>query len=241
MLYLQVHFQCVIQVCRHECPQPTCESESSNDFMANSDGDKKFNNRMGNLLPGATHQSTARSTVVHATSVTSQPNIESNQTVSSYGISGTGGMPRALNLNKLRRKREMNKEQKTDVSTQKVIQVVAPGDVAFNLPLTNGNGPDGQSQDVVQRRLYMEEGNVICMSTTGFAAGLVFLILLLLLTCIITIFLIIRLRNLPTTNSKEQVLNLHCPNHPNTPCSCELSLVQPQYYLQIPAIQFANM
>lgn len=245
---MNVHFQCVIQVCRHECPQPTCDSDTSPDFLGNSrqeasqqEGDKKFANRKGDLyLPSSTQESSARSSILHATTVSSQSR-QLNQTEASYGISGTGGMPRALNLNKLRRKREVGKESKTDVSTEKVIQVVAPGDVAFNLPLANGNSsPEGQLSEVVQRRLHYESG-IICMSTTGFAAGLVFLILLLLLTCIITVFLLVRLRNLPSTNSKEHVVSLQCPNHPNSPCSCELSLLQPQYYLQVPALHLANI
>ncbi|KAH9388618.1 hypothetical protein TYRP_007960 [Tyrophagus putrescentiae] len=250
---MNVHFQCVIQVCRHECPQPTCDSDTSPDFLGNSraeshlDGDKKFANRKGDLLPSSSstrQSSSARSSsTIHTTTVASSlQSGQPNQTEPSYGISGTGGMPRALNLNKLRRRREVNKtDSQTDVSTEKVIQVVAPGDVAFNLPLANGNGGSGE---VVQRRLHYDTGNVICMSTTGFAAGLVFLILLLLLTCIITVFLLIRLRNtLPSSStvSKEHVVSLQCPNHPNSPCSCELSLLQPQYYLQVPAVHLANI
>lgn len=242
-----MHFQCVIQVCRHECPQPTCDSDTSPDFLGNSrqetsqqEGDKKFANRKGDLyLASSTHESSSRRTVLSTTTVSSQSS-QLNQSEPSYGISATGGMPRALNLNKLRRKREVSKDSKTDVSTEKVIQVVAPGDVAFTLPLATANSPDGQSTEVVQRRVHYESGNVICMSTTGFAAGLVFLILLLLLTCIITVFLLVRLRNLPNTSSKEHVVSLQCPNHPNSPCSCEISLLQPQYYLHVPAIHLES-
>lgn len=205
------------------------------------EGDKKFLNRIGDLMPSSVEPSTARSPVVQVSTSTGQRSAEPNQTTIGYGVSGTGGMPRALNLSKLRRKREVGKEPKTDVSTEKIIQVVAPGDVAFTLPLANGNYAEGASPEVVQRRLHYEEGNIICLSTSGFAAGLVFLLLLLLLTCIITVFLLIRLRNLPGTHSKEHVVNLQCPNHPNGPCSCELSLVQPQYYLQIPALHLANI
>ena len=213
--------------------------------MANSresplDNNKKFINRIGEL--SSTQHSTARSSTLNTVQTTSlatsqNGSTQSNLTGPNYAIHSTGGMPRSLNLNKLRRRREVNKEaSKTDVSTQKVIQVVAPGDVAFSLPLSGAQ--DGPLADVVQQRLYHESGNIICLTTTSLAAGIVFVVLVLLCICI-TVFLVIRLRNMPL-NSKNAV-TYHCPKHPNAPCSCEVSLVQPQYYLQIPAVHLANI
>ena len=238
---MNVHFQCVIQVCRHECPQPSCETDTSTDFMANSrelklEGDKKFVNRIGDLIPSSSTENSANRTTVFLP-VTSQRVFRHNQTEAHYAINETGGMPRSLNLNKLRRRRELSTAPKTDISTQKIIQVVAPGDVAFTLPLSSQQ--ENFSNDIVQKRFDYENGNIICMSTSGFTAGLVFLILLLLLTCIITVFLIIRLRNLPL--SEKQANHYHCPNHPNVACSCEISVVQPQYYLQIPSVHLSNI
>lgn len=186
------------------------------------------------MAPTVTTPSANRSSTVHRPGSSQRtPTTAHNLTQANYTIGGTGGMPRSLNLSKLRRRRGLDKAPNTEISTQKVIQVVAPGDVAFNLPLSS---VEGQTGEVVQKRL--EGGNVFCMSTSGFAAGLVLLVLLLLLTSIVTVFLIIRLRSLPL--SKEPV-NYHCPNHPDAACSCELSLVQAQYYLQIPAVHLTNI
>lgn len=241
---MNVHFQCVIQVCRFDCPQPTCENDASNDFAlkdSSTSEDKKFLNRIGEISL-TTASSNVRSGMNPTTPNSrlyfpaSHLNARQNSSKSSsYTINSIGGMPRSLNLNKLRRRRDLNKQSKTDISTQKVIQVVAPGDVAFNLPLSN---QDSQSKDVEKR--FSENSNMICMPTRGFVAGLVLLVLLLLITCIITIFLVIRLKNIMHI-SKEKSVNYQCPKHPNSPCSCEIAVVQPQYYLQIQPGHLANI
>jgi len=74
----------------------------------------------------------------------------------------------------------------TDVPTTRVIQVVAPGDVAFNLNSAN--------ETVVVSDILLDDGSNICMSTTGFAAGLIMLLLVLTVACLVACFLYTRVR-----------------------------------------------
>lgn len=217
---MSVHFQCVIQVCRHECPPPACENDMSlaNDLPELAiDTDRKFSNRLGDIpLSQVTVASTNLSE--HAT----------NHSPVAYAIHSTGGMPRALDLNKLRRKRDV---PRTDVNTQKVIQVVAPGDVAFNLPLYSQNTHE------MSTKIDLSQEQVICMSTAGFAVGLAIMLLMLIVTCIVTVFLVIKLRKLSVLKKDTSLpLNYQCTNHPTEPCSCSTPIAASTYYLQVPIV-----
>lgn len=77
-------------------------------------------------------------------------------------------------------------QEMTDVPTTRVIQVVAPGDVAFNLNSAN--------ETVVVSDILLDDGSNICMSTTGFAAGLIMLLLVLTVACLVACFLYTRVR-----------------------------------------------
>lgn len=77
-------------------------------------------------------------------------------------------------------------QEMTDVPTARVIQVVAPGDVAFNLNSAN--------ETVIVTDLLLDDGSNICMSTTGFAAGLIMLLLVLTVACLVACFLYTRVR-----------------------------------------------
>ncbi|XP_035214164.1 uncharacterized protein LOC118187963 [Stegodyphus dumicola] len=212
---MNVHFQCVIQVCRYECPQPQCAGELGGGYLpvprdpsyaenkvvaytneghpdanphqallSGSDadapsghvalehpdqgGDREYGpvffNRQGEQLPAKGN------------------NIKIG---GGYGVAGTGGMPRSIQDHN-RRKRQA-KEQMTDIPTQKVIQVVAPGDVAFSLP-------NEEKETVVYAT--RADGEGICMSVPSFAVGLVFLLLLLAISTLVAGFLFMRVKHL---------------------------------------------
>lgn len=86
----------------------------------------------------------------------------------------------------IRRRRETPAEDEmTDINTERIIQVVAPGDLAFNLNTPN---------ETVVIASSLGEGSHICMSTTGFAAGLIMLLLVLTIACLVACFLYTRVR-----------------------------------------------
>jgi hypothetical protein len=89
----------------------------------------------------------------------------------------------------------------TDISTERIIQVVAPGDVAFNLNGASSSGKEAVDRDdegvVVSSSsgLDLDSGKSICMSLPGFAAGLVMLLLVLVVAALVAAFMFLRIRS----------------------------------------------
>lgn len=221
---MNVHFQCVIQVCRFECPEPQCEGDPSGEYspsprepspshsenkpvyvphktVANINMNMNMNmnptQMQLNKPPTNTPQYANKILINRKGEIA--PSKSDVSVATGYAISNTGGMPRSLKLDSVdRRKRQTG--QVKDIKTQKVIQVVAPGDVAFNLPLSMEND-SAIIDNIFSSRLNLND-NSICMSMAGFTAGLVFLLLLLILSCLVTIFLFIRLRQMTLSNNK---------------------------------------
>ncbi|KAG7172743.1 Cuticlin-1-like 1 [Homarus americanus] len=235
---MNVHFQCVIQVCRYNCPEPQCDGGSGVYQGAPSN---RVNNVVGlpdprsptkqalssEAIPVASPQ-TAQSKsgdgvpgdvaggnpLPVPVSVPIQPvlvNLPGNSysQVNRQGSSlDSAGRPRSLDHedldedveeeSRVRRSAVLHvyrraAQEMTDVSTARVIQVVAPGDVAFNLNSAN--------ETVVISEM-LDDASNICMSATGFAAGLVMLLLVLTIACLVACFLYTRVR---TFNAKGGV------------------------------------
>ncbi|XP_075679050.1 uncharacterized protein LOC113798931 isoform X2 [Dermatophagoides pteronyssinus] len=210
---MNVHFQCVIQVCRHECPPANCEGDDYGNNGGNGkDDNRKFLNRFGEIA------TTTVSTISHHASQ-QQPLLRPNQSLT---LNAIGAMPRSLNLNKLKRKKKsinsytdyqaddnLDTEKlntSTDVNTEKIIKVVAPGDVAFSLPLTNNNNNNGNGYGSMDNFLPITDETIndstslICIPATGFIISIVLFTLLLMITCAVTIILVIRLKNITSSN-----------------------------------------
>ena len=233
---MNVHFQCVIQVCRFECPEPACEGDPTGEYnpaprdqsaLQFSESKNNFAvtpNKMQNNLkaPGIVSQFQNRKGEI-APTPTIVPTTPTNMgklalklnTTRDYTIASTGGMPRSLKLES-RRKRQSTVQMK-DIKTQRIIQVVAPGDVAFTLPLNDNE--TNFVDNVFSNRIKNE--NMICISTAGFTAGLVLLLLLFILSCLVSAFLLMRLRNIPKKMSSMK----HCTCINENP-----------YYLQMPTV-----
>lgn len=239
---MNVHFQCVIQVCRHDCPPVNCDGDPSNDFANNKEhiDSRKFLNRYGEIATTSESNylekmvNTKQSTEQQQQYSTSQPNPSRQN----FTINSIGAMPRAL---KLRRKKSVNDDEllmRTDVNTEKVIKVVAPGDVAFALPLTGtDNRFNSAGENVEINDSTME--NLICMPATGFIITIVLLIMLLLLTCLVTIFLMIRLKN--ATKNEKPISETKCPKHFDGYCNCRTFPVTSPYYVSMPSYNMTNV
>ncbi|XP_054168625.1 cuticlin-4-like [Oppia nitens] len=230
---MNVHFQCVIQVCRFECPEPTCDGDVNTEYNpAPRDQSLQFSESKPNYAvsghkqsgpkPNSNSQFLNRKGEITPTVIPKNGqivgSIKSNIS-RDYSIAGTGGMPRSLKLDSRKKRQTL---QMKDIKTQRIIQVVAPGDVAFTLPLSADN--ETNFIDVLSNRL-LKNDNLICMSTTGFTAGLVLLFLLLILSCLVTVFLFIRLRNIPKKMSPMQ-------------CTC---VNENPYYMQIPSVSTVHI
>ncbi|XP_054719425.1 uncharacterized protein LOC129228994 [Uloborus diversus] len=72
----------------------------------------------------------------------------------------------------------------TEIGLNRVIRVVSTGDLAFADPsMQENNAPDFES---------LEKDDVICMSTPGFAASLIVLLCILVVSCLVAAFLCLR-------------------------------------------------
>lgn len=82
--------------------------------------------------------------------------------------------------------------QLTDNDLSIVFQVVAPGDVAFNL----GGASNASSEAVVIESTNRNDIDGICMSVSSFVGGLVMLLLLLVVASLVAAFLFVRVRSI---------------------------------------------
>ena len=266
---MNVHFQCVIQVCRYKCPEPQCGgsggyssggiagpagfSDSHGSFgggggfggyaagsehkpallpdprVANSNVEPptEINEPEANYVPVDSRKETPTPVKIqpHQASVLDdQRKDRIYPGVNRQGVDGNfAGRPRSVNFDDedldaleevvSRSKRsavvriyKRAAQEMTDVSTERVIQVVAPGDVAFNLNTAN--------ETVVISELQTDPSN-ICMSTAGFAAGLIMLLLVLTVACIVACFLYTRVRafNHKSSTSAGFMPNYEAPEY----------------------------
>ncbi|GFQ91276.1 ZP domain-containing protein [Trichonephila clavata] len=212
---MNVHFQCVIQVCRYECPVPQCAGDLGGGYLPAPRDPSYTENKLVSYAGGENHADSNPHQAVLASSDNHDgaldhhadhvhvadkeygpvffnrqgdqlPTKGNNIKIGSgYGVSGIGGKPRSIQDHN--RKKRQAKDQMTDISTQKVIQVVAPGDVAFSLP-------SEEKETVVYSS--RTDGEGICMSVPSFAVGLVFLLLLLAISTLVAGFLFMRVKHL---------------------------------------------
>ncbi|XP_037790172.1 uncharacterized protein LOC119585576 [Penaeus monodon] len=238
---MNVHFQCVIQVCRYSCPEPQCDggappqalgyqAAGSEQVPVGLPDPRRPNiDLSGNVAPPQSAQrksgdnegilldSDASDEIPVPVSIPIQEErlsfpVRKYPNVNRQGTPlDVAGRPRSINLDedeedfeeqegeeRVRRSAVLHvyrraAQEMTDVSTARVIQVVAPGDVAFNLNSAN---------ETVVVSEPVDDASNICMSATGFAAGLVMLLLVLTIACLVACFLYTRVR---TFNAKGGV------------------------------------
>lgn len=230
---MNVHFQCVIQVCRHECPEPVCDG----------------NNKDEGYIPPVTGAESRLVSVGHriATSQSQQvPVYRPTPGVSvNYHNSGSKqfhhrsgdfedfvekfndtfntrhGSPRSLKSYKINNSNRNNssktiekrsvlstdesndekedEQESTSVQTnEKIIQVVAPGDVAFSIASIDAESDsitsNGTLESIFANRI-IEENN-ICMSSANLLIAIVIFSILLIVSSLIAAFLYYKLRQL---------------------------------------------
>jgi hypothetical protein len=126
------------------------------------------------------------------------PPIETIHLDSGFGQSYTVGKPREERDVSSQLKQVANtvyKIDSTQVGVNRIIQVVSAGDLSFALQ------PNETLPVFSEQRL---ESDVICMSMIGFTASLVILIVILLVSCLFSVFLCLRQRSL---DSSKKLVN----------------------------------
>jgi len=168
---MEVHFQCTIQICRYACPEqcPAAGAPS------------------GGYAPAG---------------VPSAPAPVKND---DYGAPAAAPQSSYNGPNKARTKRfasnpfvkrdvsEEESDSMGDVGIEKVIHVVSSGDLTFDIK-EGGNDTVVDIYPPVAQSLHEEQG-YICMSTPAFAATLIILLAILIVSCFLSAFLCLRHRS----------------------------------------------
>jgi len=92
-----------------------------------------------------------------------------------------------------RSRRDVSTEDMGDIGVEKVIQVVSSGDLTFDIK-EGGNDTVVDVYPTVAHSLHEEQG-YICMSTPAFAATLIILLAILIISCFLSAFLCLRHRS----------------------------------------------
>lgn len=176
---MEVHFQCTIQICRYQCPDQC------------SDTNAILSAQHGNLL-SAHHPA--------APSEYGPPPAP----LDVYARIGSAGRPRDERRvrQRLHRRAATGKggaEEEEEVGVNRIIKVVSTGDLTFALD-DNSN-----STTMVFPTRTIEPSSMICMTTVGFSATLVVLLGILLVSCLVSAYLCLRIRSMPQRRKNAQV------------------------------------
>jgi hypothetical protein len=162
---MEVHFQCTIQICRYQCPDQ-CESAVDS-------------------VPEAT---TPKADTYGAPAAPPVDQYGSPQTpVQSYAA------PAASTTKRRKREADAVEIDLEDVGVEKVIQVVSSGDLTFAIKETDESGSESVAFPSIRQTL--TDDGYICMSTPAFAATLVILLAILVISCLLSAFLCLRHRS----------------------------------------------
>lgn len=217
---MEVHFQCTIQICRHQCPEQC------------SAGPNGIN---GNGLPGP-GESFSESTISGTLSINGRD--QSASTVGSsdsvhlrkYGSAALSRARRDLanhgwrNGSQLLAQHQHGKPLTQTVGVNRIIQVVSTGDLAFSLQQQQqqqGQGDQLINGETVAQLTRVELQGQFCMSSYNFVLSLVVLSLVLLCSCLAAITLYLRHKSLMRANCPASKLLVpaastlarHNPNH----------------------------
>lgn len=234
---MEVHFQCTIQICRHQCPE---QCAAGPNVIGGSSG------------PGGSSESYSESTI----SGTFNINGRDSQAAASVSPSSSGGADSTMHLRKYgspalaRERRDLEsahhlhhrrwsngshhsqqhqragKPLTQSVGLNRIIQVVSTGDLAF--AVQRADQPQAaQAASPLQAGLDAPEAsqltrldlgnNQICMSSYNFVLALVMLVLILLCSCMLAVSLYVRQRSLLAAAGGKKLLALTKQQQPHSP------------------------
>lgn len=191
---MEVHFQCTIQICRHQCPEQCSSTGSSS----------------GTLLGGSNSgESYSESTISGTFNINGRDSAGSSSPDSVHlrkmGTVGLSRERRDLSASMLpgngshhhHHHRFAIKPMIQNVGLNRMIQVVSAGDLAFAIQSqqqqANGSSPLADPEASSLARIDdLTSSQQICMSSYNFVLSLVILALILLCSCLLAISLYLR-------------------------------------------------
>ncbi|KAJ8894414.1 hypothetical protein PR048_007066 [Dryococelus australis] len=180
---MEVHFQCTIQICRYQCPDQ-CSDPTA---------------------------------ILHAGLLDLQHPVPGPDT--GYGpppplpleayLHAAAGRPRDERRVR-RRRRETASDPEKEVGVNRIIRVVSTGDLTFSLD-DNSNSSSAPTMVFPQKGEDAAVVGLICMTTPGFAATLVVLLAILIVSCLMSAFLCFKLRPFSSVNDKNIAVSFTNP------------------------------
>lgn len=173
---MEVHFQCTIQICRYQCPDQC------------SDTNAILSAQHGNLLSA------------HHPAVQHAPPSEYGPPPAPLDVYARIGSARPRDERRVRQRlhqRSVSNEE--EVGVNRVIKVVSTGDLTFALEDANN------STTMVFPTRTVDPSSMICMTTVGFSATLFVLLGILLVSCLVSAYLCLRIRSMPQRRKNAQV------------------------------------
>lgn len=167
---MEVHFQCTIQICRYQCPEqcsdPTAILHSNHESIL------------------AAHHGAVRPDAVYG------PPLPPPLPLDVY----LHGNSRRDERRVRKHKRDVAPEQE-EVGVNRIIKVVSTGDLTFAIDEVSNSSAGSMPTMVFPTERFEEQVSMICMTSFGFSATLVFLLTILFISCLISSILCVRLRS----------------------------------------------
>jgi hypothetical protein len=165
---MEVHFQCTIQICRYQCPdQCDAPKQSAPDSYGSPSAPPQGPDSYGSPVAAP---------------------------IATYGKPVSRTRREAEKVGEIIGEKVVEIDLE-DVGVEKVIQVVSSGDLTFAIKEN-----ENETDTVVDlyppvRQTLSEDQGYICMSTPAFAATLVILLAILVISCLLSAFLCLRHRS----------------------------------------------
>ncbi|KAG5881642.1 hypothetical protein JTB14_037806 [Gonioctena quinquepunctata] len=161
---MEVHFQCTIQICRYQCPDQCSDPSSQFPHSGLIELSHSPSETSYGILPPPLPQTLPIEAYIHQ------------------------NRPR----DDRRSKRALESDPEKEVGVNRVIRVVSTGDLTFSL---NDKTDTATPQTMVFPAIEeINNGGIICMTTPGFAATIVVLLSILILSCLMSAILYTKLR-----------------------------------------------
>lgn len=207
---MEVHFQCTIQICRHQCPDQ-CSSggagalAGANEAYSESTISGTFNIHGGQAQAVSESPAHLRKFGASAALSRERRDLSTGRHFHQQTFNGS---------HQLGRPHFLVKPITQSVGLNRVIQVVSSGDLAFAFQAARQEAPingtfESQAGDQLadsefsaNRMEALNASNQICMSSYNFVLSLVMLVLILLSSSLVAISLHLRHRSLAKRSSK---------------------------------------
>ncbi|XP_050532735.1 uncharacterized protein LOC126900814 [Daktulosphaira vitifoliae] len=123
-----------------------------------------------------------------------------------YARIGSVSHPRDERRFKTRHRRAATEEE--EVGVNRIIKVVSTGDLTFAIDESNN------STTMVFPTRTVDPSSMICMTTVGFSATLMALLGILLVSCLVSAYLCLRIKSMPQRQKNAQVARTNPTLHP---------------------------